>query len=238
MFRHFFISLLFILFIKTPVTSQWNDAGLWSSITVEKKITQNFSAQLSEELRFNENISELGTIYTDFGISYRIYKNISASANYRFIQKRRVDDFYNKRQRLYFDFLFRHKLSKLTFTLRERVQSQLREVESDQNATSPEYYSRTKFTLKYDFGKKYFPFASAELFYPLNSNSRFGNEIDNVRYAVGVDYEFNKYNAVDLFYLINKELHANDPLTEYIIGIGYTFILPDFKKKSEETKTE
>lgn len=200
--------------------SQVKDAGLWTNITIEKKLNKDFTLHLSEELRFNENLGELGTVFTDAGLEYKLIKNLNVSANYRFIRKKRVDDFYTTRHRWYLDALYRYKFKKMIFTLRERYQSQMIRTENDEKDISPEYYLRSKLTMRYDFDKKYRPFISFELFYQLNNPG--GNQLDNLRYAAGVDYEINNIHTVDLFYIINKEINVSNPLTEYIIGIGYT----------------
>ncbi len=214
------------------VFSQVNDAGLWTSVNLEKKITADFSLNLSEELRFNENISELGTAFTEFGGDYKLIKNLTAGISYRFIQKRRVDDFYSTRHRLIFNLSYRHKIKKLSITLRERFQTQYADIYSSEDGKIPEHTLRSKLTLKYDFDKKYFPFIYTELFYQLNNPE--GNELVNVRYAAGFEYEFNKRSSLDLFYLINKEINVNNPWTDYVIGVAYNFILPEFKPKAEE----
>src|SRR5687768_11202671 len=77
-----------ILFIHLPLVlpAQQNDAGLWGSINLEKKLTKKWSLHFSEELRLNENFSELGTAYTELTGEYRINKILSVSGGYRFIQ--------------------------------------------------------------------------------------------------------------------------------------------------------
>ena len=220
--KFFLLIFLSRFFFSThPGTAQVNDAGLWTSVNVEKKIISRLTVSLTEELRFNENISELGTAFTEIGADYKFNKFVSFGASYRFIQKRRVDDFYSLRHRYNMDLSLKYKIKKIGITLRERFQTQYSDVNTSENGKVPERYLRNKLTLKYDLDKKYMPFISAELFYQL-SNPR-GNEFDNVRYAAGFDYEINKRMSASLFYIINKEFNVNDPWTEYIIGTGFTF---------------
>ena len=219
-----FYQLLFVclFYLKIPVAfSQVKDAGLWSSVNLEKKITQKLTAGLSEELRFNENITELGTAFTEIGVDYKFYKFVSLGISYRFIQKRRVDDFYSTRHRYNIDLSLKYKIKKISVSLRERFQTQYADVNTSEDGKIAERYLRNKLTLKYDLDKKYTPYISCELFYQLSNPE--GNEFDNIRYAAGFNYEFNKKMSVDLFYLINKEFHVNDPWTEYISGIGFNY---------------
>jgi len=217
----FFICLFYFEIRVCP--AQVNDACLWTSMNIEKKITSKFSATLTEELRFNENISELGTAFTELGASYKFYNFFSLGLSYRYIQNKNQDDSYSIRHRYNIDLAFKYKGKKVIASLRERVQTQYTDVNTSEDGKVPVRYLRSKLMLKYDLEKKYTPFISCELFLQLSNPE--GNEIDKERFAAGFSYEFSKYTAVDLFYMINKEIHVNDPLTEYITGVefNYTF---------------
>lgn len=217
----FFLCTFGLLSVSFSLSAQVKDAGLWISLNAEKKITSKLSATLSQEFRMNENISELGTVFTEAGVAYKLFKKGFAGLSYRFIQKRKVDDFYSLRHRLNVDAGYRFKVKKISLTVRERLQTQYTDVNTSPEGHIPEYYLRSKFTFKYNLEKKYTPFIAAEVFYQLNNAE--GNEIDNIRYSAGFDYEINKLHSVDLFYLINKEVNVNAPWTEFIVGIGYKY---------------
>ena len=201
--------------------SQVNDAALWTSVSLEKKISQKLTVNLSEEIRFNENISEFGMALTELGAEYRFYKAFTLGASFRFAQKRRVDDFYSIRYRYSFDLSYKHKIKKMSITLAEKYQLHYADVNSSENGKVPERFLRTKLTFKYDLEKKYTPYASCELFYLIGSPV--GNEFVTVRYEAGFKYAFNKKASLDLYYMIDKEIHVNDPLTSYITGIGFNY---------------
>src|SRR5688572_17033789 len=112
-------------------TAQVNDAGLWASINVEKKLTQRLSIGLTEELRFNENISELSTIFTDLGVGYSFFKDelLGVSANYRFIRRKNTEDFYTNRHRWYGDIVLKKKFGMIIPSYRLRFQTQFRDAQ-------------------------------------------------------------------------------------------------------------
>jgi hypothetical protein len=215
-------SAIALLFFTTAGFAQVNDAGLWVGVNVEKKITKKLTAALSEELRFNENVSELGTAFTEAGVEYKLVKNLTVGVAYRFIQKRQLDDFYSLRHRGIASLTYKLKAKRIEISIREKYQAQYTDVNSSDDGKVPDVYLRNKLTIKYDSQKKYTPFVASELFYQLNNPD--GNEFDNVRYTAGFEYKFNKLNSADLFYLLNREFNVNNPLTEYIIGISYTYI--------------
>jgi len=213
---------LFGMLYSLLIFPQVNDAALWLSINAEKKINPLLSVNLSQEFRINENITELGTFFTDAGITYKINKYIRFSANYRFTNKRRFDDSYSKRHRYYFDITVREKTKSFVFQFRTRFQSQYADIYSSADGKIPSYYSRNKFTTKIDLDKKITPYISVELFSPLNKHKIF--KIDNARYCGGFEYEINRMHSFDLFYMLQREYNVNNPQTDYILGIEYNIV--------------
>ncbi len=208
--------------ITGSVSAQVNDAGLWASINLEKKITRKVSIHFTEELRFNENISELGMFFSELTGEYRFSKLLSVSGGYRFINKRRLDDSYSKRHRYLFNLNVKEKVGNLAMNVRIRYQSQYSDVESSPDGKIPSNYIRPKLTLKYDLNKKYTPWIYGELF--VNVNRADGMLLDNYRVGGGVEYDFSKRSTLELGYLVNGELQVANPLTSYIISIGWNYI--------------
>lgn len=200
--------------------SQEKDAGLWTSFSVDKKITQALGVSVSEELRFNENISELGTFFTDAGATYKLNDDLRASANYRFINKRKLDDSYSKRHRYYFDLSYRKKIKKITPAIRIRFQSQYADVYSSDDGAIPEWYLRPKISLRYNMKGKWTPYLSSELFYHFAVQ-----EFDNARYTFGMERKISDKLDLDLFFMHQREFNVNRPTYDYIWGIGLTYSL-------------
>src|SRR3989339_1601 len=214
--------IFFIIIFPIMSVAQINDAGAWLSLNAEKKITPDFSITLSEEARLNENFSEPGSFFTDAGVSYRINKLVKLSANYRFIQKRKLNDSYNLRHRFYFDISLRHKIKPLVFMFRTRLQQQQNEIYEADDDLCFYYYSRNKFTLKADLDKNYVPYFYIESYTPLNSPIQVF--LDKVRYCAGFEYKLNRRHSFDLFYLIQKEYNEVNPVTDFIMGVGYNLV--------------
>jgi hypothetical protein len=219
------ISLVLIsgLLLCGTLKAQVKDAGLWTSFSLEAKLTKKASVNISEELRFNENISELGTAFTEAGISYKLNKNFQISANYRFTQKRRVEDNFNLKHRGYFDVKYEKKLKPIQFKFRSRFQDEYSEFGTASDAGIAKYYLRNKLTLEWDLDKAFKPYLSFELFSPLNYPREYF--FDNIRATTGVEYSITKNQKIDLYYMIQRELNVSRPETDFIMGIGYSFKL-------------
>ncbi len=214
----FFIAALPCFFFTT-VFAQRQDAGLWTSATVQKRITTKLSLALAQEIRLNENITEVGTLFSEAAMDYRFARRWNAGLAYRFIQRRRMDNSYSFRHRLIADLSYRFRFKKLTLTPRLRYQLQYSDVNSSPAGRIPEATLRSRLALRYNLEKRYFPFFSVELFIRL-TGERF---VDNIRYQAGFDYDLSKYHTLTVFYLINKETQIRNPLTEYVAGMGYRY---------------
>jgi hypothetical protein len=218
-----FLSLHFVL----PLHAQYDDAGLWTTLNVEKKLSSRFHLFLTEEFRLRENFSEINLFYTDVGFGYKPYNFMKVELAYRFIQKKLVTDFYSMRHRFMLDVTLKKKFGEFDLAYRHRLQREVRNINSSENGILPEWYSRNKFTVKYDLQKKYTPYISAEFRYQIDDprNIESDQTWHRGRYVAGFDYEFDKKNKLGLYYLIQHEWNVSLPENQYVIGVEYSVSL-------------
>jgi hypothetical protein len=217
--KYFFFS--FVLLFSVRVSGQFNDAGLWFSLNGEKKITPALSANLSQGFRLNENITEVGEFFTDAGITCKINKNLRFSANYRFINKRRKNDFYYQRNRFYFDLTIKKKFKPIMLIFRTRFEDEYRQIHKSTESPGPFYCSKNKLTVKLDLDKKFVPYIYIESSNPLNDPHGFF--IDQMKSCGGIEYSINRVHSFDFFYLIQKDINVRNPETDFITGISYYY---------------
>lgn len=220
-FKIFTTLIITQVVFSNQIKAQVKDAGLWTSVNAEVKLISKVNATLSQEFRFNENITELGAAFTDFGIQYKLNKNWRIAANYRFTQRRKVADYYSFRHRFYFDIKYAKKINSFGYSWRMRVQDQLADINRAADGGVPEYYLRNKFNVEMDTKKAYSPYVSFELFSSLNYPRK--DLFSGVRVIAGVEYEINKHHKIDLYYMIQKELITKQPQTDFVVGSGYYF---------------
>jgi hypothetical protein len=225
--KNFFIFCLAFLSYTSLYSQYYDDAGLWSTINIEKKLKNNLAVFLTEEFRLKENFSMINLFYTDAGFSFRPVSALKLSLAYRFTQKHLLDDSYSFRHRLMLDITLRKKFANTTLSYRHRLQTELIDVQSSERGHVPEWYSRSKVEAKYDFGKKYTPFLSFELRYqffnPRDAES--DQTWHRYRAALGAEYELNKKSTFGLYYLIQREWNVSRPNNLYIIGLEYSYTL-------------
>lgn len=222
------VLFLFLLFSSSRTFAQIvNDAGLWATINVEKKLKNNISVFLSEEYRLRDNFTRTNLFYTDLGVAIKPFSFLKVSLAYRSIQKHLIDNTFSYRHRLMLDISFKKKLGAFALSYRHRLQSEVRNVYTSENGTIPEWYSRNKFEVKYDLNKPISPYVAVEFRYQIKNPRAI--ESDKTwhrnRYTVGLDYKMNDRNSFGLYYLVQQEYNVSSPQNLYIVGLEYSLSL-------------
>jgi hypothetical protein len=222
------VCLFMILCFAANVFSQaTNDAGLWTTFNVDKKLRKDFSIFATEEFRLRDNFSRVNLFYTDLGVEFRPARFLKVALAYRLIEKNLDDGSYSYRHRIMLDITLKKKFGDFAFSYRQRLQREVRNVYTSEDGMLPEWYSRNKFTIKYDFGKAVSPYIAAEFRYQI-MNPR-ALESDGTwhrsRYMAGIDYKRNDKNTFGLYYMIQNEYNVSAPQNQYIIGLEYTLSL-------------
>ncbi|MBL7921751.1 MAG: DUF2490 domain-containing protein [Bacteroidia bacterium] len=219
----------FLFFVIAAHAQDTKDAGLWSTFTVQKKISKRISFVIDQEFRLRENFQRINLFYTNVGIDYKATKWLKVSPTYRAIQKKRFDGTYSHRHRLMMDLTFKKKLQKITLSERVRYQIEVQDLYTSKKGKLPEQFLRFKTDLKYTVNDKVTPYVSCELRYQIHSprgdGPAYDNDFHRIRNVAGIEYNINKDNAVNLYYLIQSEFNISDRESIYIIGIAYTLTL-------------
>ncbi len=224
----FFSTLFFFICQKKAVAQVvYPDAGSWNTCNIEYKFNKKITGLFTEELRFKENFTRLNLFYTNLGIEYKFSDFFKAALVYRFIEKYQDDNSFSFRHRLMFDLTVKKKFGKIGISYRQRIQAEERDIYSSDTGNLPEWYSRNKFTFKYDTDKRYTPYAAVELRYQFRNPREWQSDKTwhRSRYSLGVDYKLNKKSTVGLYYLIQREYNVVLPQNLYIVGLEYSLSL-------------
>lgn len=224
-------TILAVCFSFCFATESWaqavNDAGLWTTFNLDKDLTKKLAVFFTEEYRLKENFTETNLFYTDIGLEIRPAKFIKASLAYRLIEKHIYDNPYSYRHRLMLDITLKKKFENFSVSYRQRFQEEIRNIYSSKDGIMPEWYSRNKVAIKYDFGKPIIPYIAAEFRYQFH-NPRSVESDDTWhrnRYSAGLDYKINDKNSFGLYYLVQQEFNVSAPANLYILGLEYSLSL-------------
>ncbi|MES2762745.1 MAG: DUF2490 domain-containing protein [Bacteroidota bacterium] len=228
-FRNIFFFSCLILSAFPCSSQQSNDAGMWNTLSIQHALNKKIIFVIDQEFRLRENYQRINLFYTNIGIDYKATKFLKISPTYRTIQKRRLEGTYSYRHRLMLDVTLKKKLNKFTLSERIRYQIEVQDFNTSRKGKLTEQFLRFKTDLKYAATKNISPYISCELRYqiraPRGDGPLYNNGFHRIRNVLGVEYELNKKNSVNLYYLIQSEFNISTPESIYILGIGYTLVL-------------
>lgn len=224
------IVLLFlgIIFYSTSVNSQssmdYPDAGSWNTLNINLDLSKKWALGLTQEFRLKENYSRLNLFYTELGVEYKLNKYIKTSLKYRLTEKNTDYNNISIRHRISWDANFKTKYRRFSFSYRNRIQMEFRNLQSSTTGKIPELYERCKFGIEYQLTKRFSPYFSTEVRYQIqdNNNIETENQIHRIRFQLGFDYNINSFSKLGIYYLIQREWNVNHPEKLFITGLEYS----------------
>jgi len=185
-----------------------NTWGTWTSIKFQKKLDRGFKLFISPEIRTSKQQIDKYIVQT--GFSYKLNKNFSTSAIYRFTSEQKKKGPHNY-GRIGLDVKGQAKMGRFKPQLRIRYTNI---VDSDDDESTR--YFRYKGGVDYNIKKSSFsPFAYAEAFQKLN-----GIGLTKWRYSLGTEYKINKKNLFDISYRLDNFISKD--LRRHIVNTTYT----------------
>jgi hypothetical protein len=228
-FKKIVFLFLFLIYVLPSYGQVSNDAGMWNTFTIQHAFTKKLNLVIDQEFRLKENYQRINLFYTNIGVDYKFNKFIKISPTYRTIQKKRLEGTYSFRHRLMLDVTLKKKLKKFTISERFRYQAEVQDFNTSKKGKLAEQFLRFKTDLKYGITNKITPYISCELRYQIHAPRGDGPLYDNgfhrVRNVLGVEYELNKKNSVNVYYLYQTEYFISTPETIFILGIAYTLTI-------------
>jgi len=204
------------------VSAQVNDAQFWSEVKISHKISRNKTISADFGMRFSENISEIGTAYSEFNFDQKITKNWEISCGYRYSSKRKNEDLYTNRHRANIDLSYKNNYNLFGFKLRTRGVIEFKNIFSSPEGIVPQYSWNNKLEVKYSLLKKVKPFVSLESYLSFSkTNNTQQYDITKIRSSLGVEYKINKRQSLEFFYLFEQEFNQKNLERNFVSGINY-----------------
>lgn len=225
-----FLILFMGMLLPVLLSSQSNDFGIWSNVSLERN-TKKWDFAATAEVRTQSNTSELNRSSLQLSSEYQILKLLKIGASYEFMYFN--DTKYNDFQPRHRGSLFvqgRQKFGDFTIVLREKVQVTSKDESErikksgkiDTYKVNPEWTWRNRLKVAYnipDFPIN--PDISFETFYQVNNPD--GNSFDKLRYTLTLNYKLSKQHRFELYELIDQDINVTSPVTSFITGFGYVF---------------
>jgi hypothetical protein len=216
------LSILF-LFFSISLFGQVNDAGLWTSVGIDKDLADDFKADLEMETRFYENISELESAFLDLSLEYKLTKFLDVGVDYRFGNKKELNDIYLLRQRVAGNIYLDTDWRDLEFGYRLRLQRNLEGIRRDEAGIEFSSAVRHKFSITLDLPDKYEIETEYEIFTGRTDQNRF----DQTDWRVKAELKkgITKDDNISIGYLIQRQVNENNPLMEFVFMVSYSYEL-------------
>jgi hypothetical protein len=216
--------IIFLLILSSAAYSQYQDARLWTSLSIRYDPGKKWKLSLEEEARFIDNVGRLEKLNTELTVDYQISKLLSAGILYRLISLRNSGgDFkFNNRFAGYLN--IQKKFGGWTCSVKAAYQITYPEFFHSREWYLPERYIRPLAEISRELkNKNTEPYTNIEFWYGISPGKQ--AIIDQYRFTIGVKHKLSKTSRLDFFYRIQQELQVKNRLTAHIIGVGYRFMV-------------
>ena len=198
-----------------------NDYSMQFKINMEKKISRSFSTSVYYQNSFNQNATEMYYNFIDAGIEYKLNRNFTMDARYRFVKIRNRDNFYDDRNLIYTDIMYAKGFGRFGLLARARFQRQFYGGMNNENPVSYRDYNRTKLQLKYRINYYWSPYVSLEAYYPFNHPVR--KTIDQWRQTAGVFYTINEQIKIEAYYQLQQLTNRKNKNHTYVTALNFYY---------------
>ncbi|UKN01096.1 DUF2490 domain-containing protein [Paracrocinitomix mangrovi] len=216
-------TLIILLFLPTVLFGQKpSDLELWTGGTVNFKFNKLLSLDVTEQVRFNNNISSYKKSFTQVGLKINLPKGFGIVPAYRFnVEAGGVLD-----HRLSLDGTYKWDKKGFPLTVGYRMRFQHKFIDT-------KTYWRNKVKLGWKLSKLVDPFMAYELFFRFNGK----NEFRVSRFTVGLDWRITKRFYVSTYYRLQDDIFVKNPERQHIIGLMLDYKFRP-KKKSNQSSIE
>ena len=222
------LGLLCVLLLAPGTALAQTDVQLWTSASLRAELVEDFRLELTQHLRFDEDVSRVLSIMPELSASYDPAKPLRLSLGYRFIYEREQDRQLDDAHRLTFDARLRGDLDPIRISYRLRIQEVF-----EQKASGLEVRNtlRNRLGVSWDTDTPLTPEVSAEIY------TRIGGDkaalFHKLRLTAGASYDIDDVE-LELFYRL--ELPIDQPLEPvlHIIGLGFRYDLSLVDEEEDE----
>jgi hypothetical protein len=206
-------AFVLLIIVSSRLLAQNNDFGLWIDAAAKKKIASTDLILCSEFYTHNDNRS-IDRVSIGMEGGRNLFSTVNISAGYLMMNNNKTDH-YELSHRMHTSAKFNCKISKLTFSFRQRLQV-TRYPEKVLGSSKYLNYWRNRIRVSYIIAEsRTQPVIGIETFVLLN---RFvSDRLDEVRYNLSAIYQLSSSTELEFYGLLSK----TSDLNQYIFGIAY-----------------
>lgn len=211
------IFCLLLIFQILPSSGQNTDLQTWLTLEGELKVNDHLKFGLENEVRFFNNTSLFGRYQADAACIYVLNQNLSFGLGYRAKMEYPFSEYSQFSNRFFADVLWKTKLDAFKINTRFRL---INDMESFSQSQFMELVHREKVRIGYTIPQTdFFVYTGVETSFRIETSNPF--VLHNLRTTIGYRYNVNKQSAISIDFIFDKEYNRNNPLTAYVIQLGY-----------------
>lgn len=214
--KYLFVIILFLFPVQLEAQSANipADNELWTGFTLKKKLNKQLRINLDQQVRFNNNFSDIKNAFVEGGLRYKPSRYFYFTPQIRYT----FNNFERNSIRFSFDATGKYDFNKSIFELYSRGRLQLTRVTYTGELKT---YLRGQFGGEVEVAKWCKVFAEYEGFFKLTDEAEFHQH----RGGVGTDFRLNKNTDLKLFFQLDRSVNVKKPSEQRIVSATFSFDL-------------
>lgn len=202
-----------------------NDFEVWAKLAAETDLSEKFKIGMEEQIRFDQNSSEVKNFFTELALNYALSDNFALLGRARYFTRndnRGGDQGMKNYFRYQLGFRLKHESGQFRFNHRllyqRRDRLNLSQDEGDIIIKYARYRLKTEYKIK---NWKYDPIITAEYFMAFDDTIE---ELpDAIRVGLGTERNYDGFGTLGLFFRYEWTTIFIYPQGNYILALAYTY---------------
>jgi hypothetical protein len=220
-------SILLILLWPFACSAQNN--GQWLSLGLDGKLSKKTAFEFEQGFRFSDIFATTQSTYSDFGINYKLKKELKIGVNYRFTQRGGMVNATAFENRFSGEVIYKLKFDAFKFSSRLRYLNRYKNYFTSENGRVPQRFVRLKLDLDYELPDGFTLTAGTEIFWQLTAY--YGRGFNNFWLYGGAALKLSDKDELTVLYIHqSREFASDDVAFGDVISIGFSHSF-DFSSK-------
>ena len=221
--KRFLLSVSLVLFSVLAIaqSGRTTDFGAIASAEVSVDVARNVGLSLEEELRFQNNCTQLDRWLNSFGADYTFLRGrMKLGATGDYIRRFNDDGYFENRYRAGLQLTYSETYHRFKFSFRTKLLSTFRDETTGDYRVNPKMYWRNRLQVTYQMPNSRFKYSlSTELHWLVNDPKH--NVVDNLRTIASVDYRLTRRQYLSAFVRMDNDFQVKKPVDRFYLGLTY-----------------